>query len=116
MMEASSSFRPSWVKTAPFPALNSGESALLDPADPGKGGIEEVVGDEPTPLFAAEVAEECQRLLDKLGDDELRRIAISKLEGYTNREIADLLGCALVTVERRLHLTRSIWKRAATTS
>jgi DNA-directed RNA polymerase specialized sigma24 family protein len=93
-----------------------GESALLDPADPGKGGIEAVVGDEPTPLFAAEVAEECQRLLDKLGDDELRRIAISKLEGYTNREIAEPLGCALATVERRLHLIRSIWKDAAATS
>jgi DNA-directed RNA polymerase specialized sigma24 family protein len=87
-----------------------GESALLDPVDPGNGGIEEVVGDEPTPAFTAEVAEECQRLLDRLGDDELRRIAVWRLEGYSNPEIAELLGCSLAKVERRLHLIRSVWK------
>jgi DNA-directed RNA polymerase specialized sigma24 family protein len=93
-----------------------GESALLDPADPGNGGIEEIVGDEPTPQFAAEVAEECRRLPDKLGDDELRRIAVWKLEGYTNREITELLGCSLAKVERRLQLIRSLWKDAAASS
>src|SRR5262249_39462009 len=36
-----------------------GESALLDPAASGNGGIEQVVGSEPTPEFAAQVAEEC---------------------------------------------------------
>jgi DNA-directed RNA polymerase specialized sigma24 family protein len=87
-----------------------GESALLYPADPSNGGLEQVVGDEPTPEFAAQVAEECQRLLDKLGDDELRQIAVGKMEGYTNPEIATQLGCSLAKVERRLHLIRSLWK------
>jgi DNA-directed RNA polymerase specialized sigma24 family protein len=87
-----------------------GESALLDPADPGNGGIEQVVGDEPTPEFAAEVAEECQRLLDKLGDDELRQIAVWKMEGDTNEQIAERLGCALATVERRLRVIRRLWE------
>jgi DNA-directed RNA polymerase specialized sigma24 family protein len=86
-----------------------GESALLDLAEPGNGGIEEVVGNEPTPEFAAEVAEECQRLLDKLGDDELRSIAVWKMEGDTNEQIAERLGVALSTVERRLRLIRKLW-------
>jgi DNA-directed RNA polymerase specialized sigma24 family protein len=87
-----------------------GESALLDPTDPANGGIEQVVGSVPTPAFAAEVAEECQRLLDKLADEELRQIAVWKMEGYTNEEIAGRLGCALATVERRLRLIRRLWE------
>src|SRR5947209_7209738 len=61
----------------------TGESGL-DDADAAGGGIAQVVGHEPTPEFAAEVAEECRRLLDKLGDDELRTIAVGKMEGYTS--------------------------------
>ena len=37
----------------------------------------------PTPAFAAEVAEECERLLGQLGDEQLRSIALLKMEGYT---------------------------------
>jgi DNA-directed RNA polymerase specialized sigma24 family protein len=87
-----------------------GESALLDPTDPSNGGIEQVVGDEPTPEFAAQVAEECQRLLDKLSDDELRQIAVWKMEGYTNEQTARRLGVARATVERRLRLIRKLWE------
>ena len=75
-----------------------------------EAGIDQVVGDEPTPAFAAQVAEEYQRLLDKLGDDELRAIAVWKMEGYTNEEIAARLGCALTTVERRLRRIRKSWE------
>ena len=82
--------------------------ALLGPD--GGAGIEQVVGNEPTPAFAAQVAEECQRLLDKVGDDNLREIAVWKLEGHTNAEVAARIGCAEVTVERRLGLIRSVWK------
>jgi hypothetical protein len=37
---------------------------------------------------AAQLAEEFRRLLDRLGSDELRRIAVGKLEGYTKAAIA----------------------------
>jgi DNA-directed RNA polymerase specialized sigma24 family protein len=87
-----------------------GESALRDPAAPSGGGIEEVVGTVPTPEFAAQVAEECRRLLDKLGDDELREIAVWKMEGYSNEQIAERLGRALATVERRLRVIRKVWE------
>jgi DNA-directed RNA polymerase specialized sigma24 family protein len=85
-----------------------GESAfddLQDASSPGNG-IEQVVGQEPTPSFAVEVAEDCQRLLDQLGDAKLRRIALLKLAGDTDKEVATELGCSVRTVERKMELTR----------
>jgi RNA polymerase sigma factor (sigma-70 family) len=64
---------------------------------------------EPDPQFAAEVAEQCQCLLQLLPDDQLRQIALRKLEGYTNAEIAEQLQCAPATVERRLTRIRHCW-------
>jgi len=91
--------------------LVGGESALLSPGSPEEGrALEQVVGREPTPEFAAQVAEECQRLLDRLGDDQLRSIAVWKMEGDSNDEIARRLGCAVPTVERRLRLIRKLWE------
>src|SRR5262249_52379172 len=70
-----------------------GGAAAAGPRMPPGGeewdaALEQVVGDEPTPAFAAQVAEECRRLLDRLGDDGLRRVAVWKMEGFTNDEIA----------------------------
>ena len=47
-------------------------------------------------------------MLDCLGDDLLRQIAIAKLEGYTNTEIAERQGTSLRSVERQLRLIRRI--------
>ncbi|MBL7044463.1 MAG: RNA polymerase subunit sigma-70 [Pirellulaceae bacterium] len=85
-----------------------GESALDEPLS-GPRGIEQMVGDEPTPEFAAMVAEECQRRLSRLDDDTLRHVARRKLEGYSNEEIADQLDCSVRTVGRKLWRIRIIW-------
>jgi DNA-directed RNA polymerase specialized sigma24 family protein len=74
-------------------------------------GLEQIVGEEPTPEFAAMMAEEYRRRLEALESDTLRRIVNWKLEGYTNEEIADHLGCALRTVANKLKLIRLIWER-----
>jgi DNA-directed RNA polymerase specialized sigma24 family protein len=71
--------------------------------------LERAAGREPTPEFAAQVAEEFRRLLDALGDDELRQIAVWRMEGVTGDEIAERLGCARRTVARRLDLIRKEW-------
>jgi DNA-directed RNA polymerase specialized sigma24 family protein len=71
--------------------------------------LEQVLGHEPTPEFAAQVAEECQHLLDRLGDDELRAVVLAKMEGYTNEEIANRQGCVVRSVERRLRTIRALW-------
>jgi DNA-directed RNA polymerase specialized sigma24 family protein len=84
-----------------------GESAF----EAGERGIEAIISREPTPEFAAGVAEQCQRLLDSLGSAELRSIAVWKLERYTNAEIAAKVGCVEGTVERKLRVIRTIWQK-----
>jgi DNA-directed RNA polymerase specialized sigma24 family protein len=72
-----------------------------------------VLGREPTPELAAQLAEECRRLLDGLDDADLRAVAVSKMEGWTNAEIADKRGSSIATVERKLNLIRKRWQREA---
>jgi RNA polymerase sigma factor (sigma-70 family) len=71
----------------------------------------QLVGDEPTPDFSAQVAEEYRRLLELLGDETLRQVAMWKMEGYDNDEIADKLGCSRRTVARKLEAIRILWSR-----
>jgi DNA-directed RNA polymerase specialized sigma24 family protein len=78
-----------------------------------EGGIAQVVGDEPTPAFAAQVAEEYEQLLECLPNPNLRSVAVWKLEGYTDQEIADKLACTVRTVERKLQLIRCLWEKEA---
>jgi DNA-directed RNA polymerase specialized sigma24 family protein len=65
----------------------------------------------PTPEFAAEVADECERMLKHLRqrDPELERIALLKLEGCTNAQIGELVQRSLATVSRKLELIRELW-------
>jgi len=73
-------------------------------------GIGNILGNEPTPELATGVAENCQRLLDQLGDDTLKQIALLTLEGYRTEEIAVKLNCVRRTVERKLERIREIWE------
>ncbi len=70
--------------------------------------IESLLSREPTPELSAMLAENCERLLEKL-DPALRQIARMKLEGHANAEIAAQLACGLRTIERRLDLIRKSW-------
>src|SRR5262245_16156980 len=83
-----------------------GGGAVLDDA-----GLEYALGTEPTPEFAAQVAEEYQRLLDLLPDAGLRAVTQCKLEGYTSAEIAQKLSCVRRSVERKLQLIRKLWEK-----
>jgi DNA-directed RNA polymerase specialized sigma24 family protein len=73
--------------------------------------VEEILDREPSPEFAAQVADECRRLLACLADSELEAVALWRMEGYTNDEIADKLGCVPRTVERKVRLIRTIWSQ-----
>lgn len=82
---------------------------LHDLDDSQMAGVNQLVGNEPTPEFAAQVAEECGRLLDLLDDATLRAVAVAKMEGYTNDEIAARLQVKTRTVERKLNVIRTLW-------
>jgi DNA-directed RNA polymerase specialized sigma24 family protein len=81
------------------------------PADERGRAFAELIGRGPGPAFAAEVAEECRRRLGLLHGPKLREVALLKMEGHTNQEIADRLGCSLPTVELKLRRVRKTWER-----
>jgi DNA-directed RNA polymerase specialized sigma24 family protein len=74
--------------------------------------LESTLSDEADPVIMAMVEEDFDLLLRKLQDSELENIAILKLEGYTNSEIASRLECSERTVKRRLMIIRRIWHEA----
>ncbi|MEM9656818.1 MAG: ECF-type sigma factor [Planctomycetota bacterium] len=73
----------------------------------------QLASEEPTPEFVAEFAEQSRRLLDQLEDQDLRKIADMKLEGYTNAEIAGRFDVAERTVARKLARIRVEWSQTA---
>jgi DNA-directed RNA polymerase specialized sigma24 family protein len=88
------------------------QSELQYMSDSATTGLEQLVDREPTPELAAQVAEECRRLLERLDDAALQSLALLKMEGYTNGELAVRLGCGQRTIERKLRLIRKLWKEA----
>jgi len=88
------------------------EAALTSP-DPAaaQARLEHILGSEPTPALAAQVAEECQRLLTLLPEADLRAVALAKMEGYSTDEIAAQFACAPRTIQRKLLRIRSLWAR-----
>jgi DNA-directed RNA polymerase specialized sigma24 family protein len=90
--------------------LNETDTIAGEDEDEGTA-LDRIIGSEPSPEFAAMVAEEYIRRLDELGDETLRRIATLKLACYSNEEIRQQLGCSLRTVTLRLELIRKIWRK-----
>ena len=87
-----------------------GESALDGSGSaPGGHGLSQIAGDVVSPEFAAIMADQCRRLLQCLEPD-LQSLALAKMEGYSNEELAQRTGRSLRTVERRLHLIRRKWE------
>ena len=80
-----------------------GESAL------GEDGIHGFVASAPSTDFAVEMAEELDYLQNLLNDEGLEQIALYRLQGLTNAQIAEKLDCVERTIDRRLALIRRIW-------
>src|SRR5262249_34056083 len=78
---------------------------------PGDHDVEQLLMREPTPEEAAEMADECRRLLDLLDPPELRQIALWKVEGYTDEEIGAKLNCVPRTVRRKVQRIRMHWQQ-----
>ena len=71
--------------------------------------LEQMDAAGPSPAEATLLNEALERRLEALADPELRQIALWRLEGYTNREIAARLDCTERAVERRMERIRSKW-------
>ena len=69
----------------------------------------EVACKEPTPEFLAQAMENCERLLGQL-EDRSRKIAVMKMEGYSNHDISVEIGVTERTVERKLQGIRRTWR------
>jgi len=71
---------------------------------------EQIASVDPGPGEVALLAEQVELLLLQLSEPMLRSIAVWKLEGFTNLEIAKRIGRSEPTVERKLRRIRQIWQ------
>jgi ECF sigma factor len=74
--------------------------------------LDQIDSSGPTPAEAALLNEALERRFEMLREPQLRQIALWKLEGYTNAEIATQLDCTVRTVERKLERIRVYWQTA----
>ena len=72
--------------------------------------MEQVAGTDLPPDLSAMMMEECRLLLDQLKDRDLESVALLKLDGFTNDEVAAKLGFSRRTIQRMLKLIREIWE------
>lgn len=82
--------------------INTGGSSL-------GGGIHEIPDREPTEEFADQLAQQCEHLVQKLGDANLVEVATLVLAGYSTAEIARKTDRTQRTIQRRIKLIQEIW-------
>jgi DNA-directed RNA polymerase specialized sigma24 family protein len=83
-----------------------GHSFVVGPD--GRGSFDALAAPAPGPATLKVWAEEYERLLDRLNDETLKKIAVLRVEGCTIDEIADQLGCARRTIHRKLDLIKKL--------
>ena len=64
---------------------------------------------DPNPQEIDAITTTVREMLEGLGDELMKKIALLKLEGYTNAEIAAQQSIALRSVEHKLQLIRGKW-------
>lgn len=74
-------------------------------------GIAQQAAAEPSPESVTALIRALESSLEKLPDEVMRQIALDKLQGYTDKEIAVRRGIALRSVERKLSIIRRILER-----
>jgi len=84
-----------------------------DEMESQRWALEQMEAAGPSPAEAAVLNEALEHRLDALADPDLRKVALWRLEGYTNREIADKLGCVERNVERKVKRIKEKWKTRA---
>ncbi len=86
------------------------EVDLLDLAGQPDAGLDGLVGPEPPPDLVVSFAEQVRQRLTQLPDDDLRRVALARLEGHSVAEAAVILGLSRRTIERKCKLIQQFWQ------
>jgi DNA-directed RNA polymerase specialized sigma24 family protein len=73
--------------------------------------LDELFARDPSPEVAAQFADLLSHLIGRLDDGVMRRLAVLKLEGHTEEEMAAALGVSPRTVRRKLDLIRRLWEQ-----
>ncbi len=95
-----------------------GESIFSDGSDagqssPAEAGLAQAISEELSPELIVAMQDQLQYLLGLLTDEMLRNVAVWRMEGFTNEEIANRLGVTGRTVERKVNLIREEWRQAS---
>ena len=87
-----------------------GDSAVMtgQPSAAGAAGFDNVPDREVTPESVDELIDLLRNRFQTFEDDSLRAVAVDKLQGYANREIAERQRISLRAVERKLQLIRRL--------
>lgn len=88
-----------------------GESIFAALDRQSAAGLDGIAGDDAPPHFVAEMNEQFQRLLGLLRDDELRSIAVWRIEGCSVQEISGKINLTSRSVNRKLQLIRDKWMK-----
>jgi DNA-directed RNA polymerase specialized sigma24 family protein len=86
-----------------------GESAL---GSQGFGNLADFIERDLSPVDYVELQETIEELLNQLPTQQVRQVALLRMSGYSNAEIAEKIGRVERTVELKLNLIRSIWSRS----
>jgi DNA-directed RNA polymerase specialized sigma24 family protein len=74
------------------------------------GDLDGLASQAPTPDLLAMMTEQCQLLLELLNDPELESVALARLAGQTNDEIAQEMGYTRRTIQNMLCVIRQRWE------
>lgn len=80
-------------------------------SDVSGGGLQNQPARVLTPEEDAATTDVVHRLLEALESDQLRAIAVMKMDGYSDVEIATEMNCTRSTINRKLQLIRGVWER-----
>jgi RNA polymerase sigma factor (sigma-70 family) len=89
-----------------------GESVLQHFPGSTPNGMSQVTDPNPPPDLEVILIDELRRLVHLLPEN-MQSVATLKMDGFSNLEIAEQLGCSLATIERRLKMIREIWRAAS---
>ena len=72
--------------------------------------LQELADKHPSPEMVSTFNDSLDWAINRLGN-KTRDVALLRLEGYSNREIAQKLDIGLSTVERKLRVIREVWQK-----